>query len=185
MMAQTVSAPMAISTLEGVENDLLQGCLEGSRKAQKKLYQRYSTAMYTLAFRITGNSDSAHDVLQDAFIQIFKDLASFKGQSTLGAWIKVIVARVAGKQFKYEQRFETFEEDVHDQAIAYQDIASTSLEKAIRDLPDGCRAVFTLFEIEGYKHREIAEILKFSESTSRSQLLHAKKLLRKKLKGER
>jgi RNA polymerase sigma-70 factor, ECF subfamily len=184
MMAQTVSAPIALSELNEVELDLLQGCLEGSRKAQKKLYQRYSTAMYTLAYRITGNNDSAHDVLQEAFLDVFKDLGSFKGQSTLGAWIKKIVVRKAGKQYRYDQRFEPYEEEVHDEAISYQEFTSSVLEKSIAALPDGCRTVFTLYEVEGYKHREIAKLLKFSENTSRSQLMHAKKLLRKKLSGE-
>lgn len=184
MMAQTAIATISTTSLNSLELGLLEGCLAGDRKAQKTLYLRYSNAMYTLAFRITGNGDSAHDVLQDAFIEVFRDLKNFKKQSTLGAWIKTIVVRKASKKSQHDQRFETFEEDVHDESVPYQEFNSSVLEKMILDLPDGYRTVFTLYEIEGYKHKEIGEMLQISEGTSRSQLLHAKKMLRKKLSGE-
>ncbi|MFT4523305.1 MAG: RNA polymerase sigma factor (sigma-70 family) [Bacteroidia bacterium] len=184
MMAQTATANLVFTQLNDVEQELLNGCLDKNRAAQKKLYLRYSTAMYTLAYRITNDQDAAHDVLQDAFIEVFRDLHTFKAKSTLGAWIKTIVARKAGKQVKFEQRYEALEIDLHDTAVPYEDIASILLEKIIAMLPIGCRTVFTLFEIEGYKHKEIANMLNIAESTSRTQLLHAKKLLREQLKGE-
>jgi len=174
---------MAISDQTYPENHLLQRCLEGERLAQKELYLNYSKAMYTLAYRITNNPDLAHDVLQDAFIDVFRDLKSFKAKSTIGSWIKTIVIRKAVRQQKFEERFETFEEK-HDKGIPYEEIASTVLEQAILNLPEGYRTVFTLVEVEGYKHTEIAKMLRISESTSRSQLYHAKKTLREQLKGE-
>jgi len=140
--------------------------------------------MYTLAFRITNNQDSAHDVLQEAFIEVFKSLHQFGGKSTIGAWIKTIVIRKATRQTQFEQRFETFDEK-HDEGIDYHQFVSSALEKIILNLPEGYRTVFTLVEIEGYKHSEIAKIFNISESTSRTQLHHAKKMLRKRLKGEK
>lgn len=182
-MANTVSAQMAVSQQSIPEKNLLQKCLDGERLAQKELYLTYSRAMYTLAFRITNSRDLANDVLQDAFIEVFRDLGHFSGNGTLGSWIKTIVIRKAIRQQKFEERFETFE-DKHDVGIPYEEISSTVLEKAILDLPEGYRTVFTLTEIEGYKHKEIAEMLDISVSTSRSQLYHAKKVLQEKLKGE-
>jgi RNA polymerase sigma-70 factor (ECF subfamily) len=183
MMANTVSAQMAVSEARSPEQALVTRCLNGERTAQKELYLKYSKAMYTLAYRITNNQDHAHDVLQDAFLAVFKDLKSFQSKSTLGAWIKTIVVRTAVRQQKFESRFERFEEQ-HDHGIPYEQFASAQLEKAIHNLPEGYRTVFTLVEIEGYKHQEIAGMLNISEGTSRSQLYHAKKLLRKQLKGE-
>lgn len=183
-MANTVSAQMAISETVSREKDLLQRCLDGERLAQKELYYKYSDAMYTLAFRITNNHDLAHDVLQESFLDVFRDLKNFKEHSTLGAWIKTIVIRRAVRLQRFEERFERLDES-HDESIPYQQFASEALEAAILSLPEGYRTVFTLVEVEGYKHKEIAELLSISESTSRSQLHHAKKMLRKKLKGER
>lgn len=183
MMANSATASLTISEAQVTSKTLLQRCLEGERAAQKELYQTYCKAMYTLAYRITNNADLAHDVLQDAFIDVFRDLKSFKSSGTIGSWIKTIVIRKATKQLKFEQRFETFE-DKHDTAISYQKFSSTLLEREIGALPEGYRTVFTLAEIEGYKHAEIAKILNISVSTSRTQLFHAKRTLRSKLKDE-
>ncbi|MEZ4842968.1 MAG: RNA polymerase sigma factor [Bacteroidia bacterium] len=191
MMANTVSAQdsprriesMAAVSVRPAEKDLLQRCLDGERLAQKQLYTQYSQAMFTLAFRITNNHDLAHDVLQEAFIEVFRDLKNFKGISTLGAWIKTIVVRKAGKQTKFEQRFESFD-DKHDIGIPYHQFTSQALEREILNLPEGYRTVFTLVEVEGYKHTEIAQMLGISESTSRTQLYHAKRVLREKLANE-
>ncbi|MBO6516274.1 MAG: RNA polymerase sigma factor [Bacteroidia bacterium] len=182
-MANTVQAQLAISDQHITQDTLLQRCLKDDRLAQKELYQTYAKAMYTLAFRITNNPDLAHDVLQDAFIEVFRDLKKYSGKGTIGSWIKTIVIRKAVRQHKFEQRFERFEAK-HDVGIPYNEIASASLEKAILNLPEGYRTVFTLVEIEGYKHKEIAAMLNISESTSRTQLYHAKKTLREQLKGE-
>src|SRR6218665_1820223 len=80
------------------EAELITGCLLHDRIAQRRLYDRYKSAMYTLAYRITGDFDDANDVLQDAFIEVFKHLSQFRGDATLGAWIKQIVVRKATKK---------------------------------------------------------------------------------------
>ncbi len=175
---------MSVSREDATEKTLLQRCLEGERLAQKQLYQNYSQAMYTLAYRITNDADLAHDALQEAFIDVFQSLKSFKGSGTIGSWIKTIVIRKATKTVKFEKRFETLS-DKHELSVDYQKFTSTALEREIFALPEGYRTVFTLCEIEGYKHTEIAKMLNISESTSRTQLHHAKKRLKTKLKNER
>ena len=114
----------------------------------------------------------------------FRDLKSFKSNGTIGSWIKTIVIRKATKQVRFENRFERFEEK-HDVGISYQTFSSRLLEREISALPEGYRTVFTLSEIEGYKHAEIASMLNISVSTSRTQLFHAKRTLRERLKNER
>ena len=161
------------------EQQLIASCLTHDRLAQKTLYDRYKRAMYTLAYRITGDFETASEALQDGFLQVFRGLNSFKGESTLGAWIKTIVVRAAYKRLKINVLFEELPPQYQDEKIDWGNSLDTEyLEKAIQSLPEGFRTVFTLIEIEGYTHRETAEILGISEGTSKSQLFYAKKRLR-------
>jgi RNA polymerase sigma factor (sigma-70 family) len=91
------------------EQRLVQDCLKRERRAQKELYDRYKDAMYTIARRISNNSDDAGDTLQDAFVQVFRDLHQYSGQSTLGAWIKTIVIRTALRNVKMTPLTESME----------------------------------------------------------------------------
>ncbi len=169
------------------ERQLIDACLSHDRRAQHTLYERYSKAMYTVAYRITGDFGLAGEALQDAFLQVFRHLADFQGRSTLGAWIKTIVVRTALR--KLERRRPIPEElDARHEAghidWGYSTLDVEYLEQAIRMLPDGYRAVFVLAEVEGLAHREIAEILGISEGTSKSQLWNAKKRLQALLRRQ-
>lgn len=161
------------------EQQLISSCLKYDRLAQKALYDRYKRAMYTLAYRITGDFELASEALQDGFLQVFRGLNGFKGESTLGAWIKTIIVRAAYKRLKTNVLFEELPPQYQDEKIDWgNSLDAEYLEKAIQSLPEGFRTVFTLIEIEGYTHRETAEILSISEGTSKSQLFYAKKRLR-------
>ncbi len=167
-------------TLCMTESELIQACLRNDRLAQKELYERYCNAMYTLAYRITNDFEMANDVLQDAFIKVFKNLAKFRQESTLGAWIKTIVIRTALSKVKKEPLTESLEAKHIKEDINWgHQLDAEYLEKAIQSLPEGYRVVFTLIEIEGYTHKEVAEMLGISIGTSKSQLFYAKKRLRK------
>ncbi|MEM7510223.1 MAG: RNA polymerase sigma factor [Bacteroidota bacterium] len=164
------------------EERLVEGCLRQERKAQKMLYDRYKDAMYTLCLRITGDSDLAGDAMQEAFLGVFNGLGSFRRASTLGAWIKTIVVRHAYKRLRKEIRTINWEEaQVAEPSSHILPLEAEYLEKAIEELPIGYRTVFVLTELEGYKHHEVAEILGIATGTSKSQLYHAKKMLRKRL----
>lgn len=167
------------------EQKLVKACLANNRLAQRQLYDRYKQAMYTLAYRITGNFDTANDVLQDAFLQVFRGLKGYKAQSTLGAWIKTIVVRTAYKTLKKEPYTESLEAHHTTDLINWgdQQLHVEYLEKAIQALPEGYRAVFVLIEVEGYAHKEVAQMLDISVGTSKSQLYHAKRRLRDWLKN--
>lgn len=165
------------------EQQLLAGCLAQDRQAQYRLYQQYKTVMFSSALRILGDRALAQDALQDAFVDVFQGLAGFQQQSTLGAWIKTIVVRRALRTLRREQRMEVYDQDRHPEpAVAWHDrLTGEALDKAIGELPAGYRAVFCLVEVEGYSHREVADLLSVTEGTSKSQLYHAKRLLQRKL----
>lgn len=160
------------------EAELISGCLLQDRVAQRLLYDRYKKAMYTLAYRITGDFDDANDVLQDAFLEVFKHLNQFRGEAALGAWIRQIVIRKATKKKKIVawQNLDDSPMEIID--WGQNEINANHLETAILALADGFRTIFVLAEIEGYTHREIAVMLGISEGTSKSQLFHAKRKLR-------
>lgn len=161
------------------ETELIDGCRKHDPKFQRQLYDRYKNAMYSLAYRLVGDFEDAQDVLQEAFIEVFRNLDSFKGESTLGAWIKTILTRKAIKKFRSRIRFEKYEDLPENTLIEWETGMDVEmLEKALLSLPEGFRTVLVLYEIEGYKHAEIARMLEISEGTSKSQLFYAKKKLK-------
>ena len=164
---------------QDTQNQLIAQCLAHDRLAQRTLYDQYRRAMFTLAYRITGDFEAAAEVLQDAFLQVFKGLNNFRNESTLGAWIKTIVVRTAYRQLKTRVVFAELPPQYGETKIDYGDDSDIEyLEKAIQSLPDGFRMVFTLIEIEGFSHREVGALLGIMEGTSKSQLFYAKKKLR-------
>lgn len=164
------------------ESELIQACLRQDRLAQRALYERYNQAMYTLAYRITGDFELANDVLQEAFVKVFQHLERFRKESTLGAWIKTIVLRTAISKVKRQQTFDPEEAIPADYAVDWGDfIEAEYLQQAINSLPPGYRTVFILIEVEGYAHQEVADLLGISIGTSKSQLFYAKKRLREAL----
>ncbi|MFA9390028.1 MAG: RNA polymerase sigma factor [Prolixibacteraceae bacterium] len=165
------------------QDELIQGCLKNNRIIQKKLYDQYRVAMFSLAYRMVNDWDLAHDVLQDAFIDVFKSIHQFRGESTLGSWIRTIVVRAGISKIKERNRL-TFENlpSMETTVRFDEDFKGEQLDKAIRSLPTATRSVFVLIEVEGYKHKEVAEMLNISDGTSKSQLNYAKQLLKKKLK---
>ena len=167
------------------ESKLIALCLRGDRQAQHTLYRRSCDAMYNVCYRMLGNEPEAEDILQESFIDIFHRLDSFRGESSLGAWIKRIVVNHCLNAFKKRKlKFEEMtaqaseipqEEKVDDEGIDYE---VARVKQAIMKLPDGYRQVLTLYLIEGYDHAEIATILGIQETGSKSQYSRAKAKLR-------
>jgi RNA polymerase sigma-70 factor (ECF subfamily) len=167
-----------------VERELVLGCTRNDRIAQRDLYTKYCDAMFTIAYRIVNNRDDAHDALQDAFIQVFRDIGQYRFDSTLGAWIKTIVVRTSLRQLSKNRNlaFADMDDVKSDEMILIPDtLDSEYLEKVILSLPDGYRTVFLLTEVEGFTHEETAKMLGISPGTSKSQLHHAKKMLRNRI----
>jgi RNA polymerase sigma-70 factor (ECF subfamily) len=167
-----------------IERELVHGCTRNDRIAQRDLYHKYCDAMFTIAYRIVNNRDDAHDALQDAFIQVFRDIGQYRFDSTLGAWIKTIVVRTSLRLLSKNRNlaFADMDEAKSDEMILIPDtLDSEYLEKIILSLPDGYRTVFLLTEVEGYTHEETAKMLGISAGTSKSQLHHAKKMLKNRI----
>ncbi len=164
------------------DRELVRGCLENNRLVQRALYEEFSPRLYSLAYRLTGDHDTSNDVLQDAFIDIFRSMASFRFESSLYTWMRAITIRNAMRYLKNNARLQVVTDEIPDQAsdISFS-FTAEHLELAILSLPGQARSVFVLIEVEGYKHKEVANILNISEGTSKSQLNYAKKLLRKRL----
>jgi RNA polymerase sigma factor (sigma-70 family) len=167
-----------------LERDLVKGCTRNERIAQRELYYKYCDAMFSTAYRILNNHENAQDALQDAFIQVYRDIRQFRGSSTLGVWIKTIVVRTALHKLQKEKHlgWEIIQNNYEDVTIHVPDFMSSEyLEKAILSLPDGCRTIFLLVEVEGYTHAETAKMLNINTGTSKSQLFHARYLLKQRL----
>jgi RNA polymerase sigma-70 factor (ECF subfamily) len=175
---------------EDIHRDLIDKCRKGDNRAQYRLYKLYVKAMYNICIRMLPNRIDAEDVLQDAFVKAFKNLSRFKGESTFGAWLKRIVINQCIDQVKKSKRmfieFDGIEiADESEDELDMMDLPKPEIvHQAIKDLPEGARVVFNLFMLEGYKHKEISEMLNISESTSKSQYQRARTLLQDKLKEQ-
>ncbi len=165
-------------------HQLIQRCKHGDIQAFKIIYETHKTKIYNIAYRIHGNHEDAQDSVQDAFVLIFKKIKSFRGESALSTWFyRIVVNTCLNNIRKSKTQRESSLSDLleskanNDQNKSLQII----LEQEIQNLPTGYRAVFVLYEIEGFTHEEIGKILKISQGTSKSQLHRAKQLLRKRL----
>lgn len=159
--------------------DLVNECKQGGRKAQFELYKLYAKAMYNVAVRIVNHNGEAEDVLQDAFLDAFTRIGTFRQETTFGLWLKQIVINKSINQLR-KRKVELLSldgleiaEDVENEAsdIEYQ---VNEIKEAMGKLPDGYRVVLSLYLFEGYDHEEISHILQISENTSRSQYMRAK-----------
>lgn len=171
-------------------DELIERCLRGDTPGYKELYVRYSKAMYNTCLRMLGNTAEAEDVLQESFVEAFKNLDRFENRTSFGGWLKQICINRSINQLKKRKidwvdmeqiaGYDSPDELPFDEAeIAMQ---VESVKKAIMSLPDGYRTVLSLYLLEGYDHEEIAEILNVAESTTRTQYMRAKQKLLQILK---
>jgi RNA polymerase sigma-70 factor (ECF subfamily) len=160
---------------------LIEECRKGNSKAQFRLYEQYSKAMYNLAYRILNNKEDAEDMLQEAFVDCFRNIDSFRFESTFGAWLKKIVVNRCINYVKKKKidltLYDTLPVTIYEEEedVVYE---TDKIFKGIEMLPDGYRIILTLYLIEGYDHGEISQILGISESTSKSQYSRAREKLR-------
>jgi RNA polymerase sigma-70 factor (ECF subfamily) len=171
-----------------MHRDLIELCRKGDSRSQYRLYKLYSKAMYNICIRMVPNKIDAEDVLQDAFVSAFRNLKSYRGDSSFGAWLKRIVINKCIDFLRQKRSFilDEFTDrvaDIPETDEGIPDLDPEIVHHAIKELPEGARVVFNLFCMEGYRHKEIAETLGISESTSKSQYLRARTLLQEKLKS--
>jgi RNA polymerase sigma factor (sigma-70 family) len=172
------------------EEIILKGCREGKRSAQKQLYDKYVSSMLAICLRYSKSRDEAEDLIQEGFLKIFQNINTYRKHGSLEGWIKRIMINHALNQYKKNRKI-PFAEDVEeineneilsfDEEVEYNEpVPPETLLAMIQSLPEGYRMVFNLYVFEGYSHKEIAEAMNFSENTSKTQLMKARRQLRKK-----
>ncbi len=165
------------------EEAILSGCLQNDPVAQRELYNRYSPKMLPVCYRFAQNREDAEDMLQEGFIKVFTQIHTFQNKGAFEGWIRRIMVYNC---INFLKKFKKFSDNVDIMFADYVSVKEPSVtslmqvkqvNECIRSLPLGYRTVLNLYAIEGYSHKEIAEMLEIEESTSRSQYARAKTAL--------
>lgn len=171
------------------EQNLISACLNKERWAQKLLYEEHYPKMMGVCLRYAGSQDEALDILHEGFIKVFKNLKRYEPGTSLNAWIRRIMVNTAIDYYRKMVRRRT--EDIETaygacsmDADALSQISEQEILSVIQELSPAYRAVFNMYIIEGYSHREIADSLGITESTSRSNLVKARLKLQAALKAK-
>ena len=174
---------------ELTERELIEGCLAGVRRCQETLYDRYARRMYAVCLRYARHEMEAEDIMQEGFIRVFEKLKDFRMEGSLEGWVRRIMVHTAINQYRrkafQQERFgleRLPEEPVESDAVGR--LGEHELLAMVASLPEGYRMVFNLYAIEGFDHAEIAGMLGCGESTSRSQLAKARRLLQLKVNAK-
>lgn len=171
-------------------DQLIRGCLNGNRNAQKQFYEHFAPSMMGVCLRYADDAEMAEDFLQEGFIRIFTRLKSFRSEGSIEGWVHRVMVNTAleilrkNDVLKHSVDIETAYSISDSLPDAFRQLTTAELLKHIQSLPAGFRTVFNLFAIEGYSHQEIAAMLNISEGTSKSQYARAKAWLQKRI-GER
>ncbi len=153
---------------------------------QEMLYNRFASKMYPVCMRYCENNEDAQDLLQEGFIKIFTNLHKYRGDGSFEGWMRRIFVNTSIEHFRRKVKLiavsDTQENTIEDNDLSVlETIAQKDLIKIVQQLSPGYRQVFNMYVIEGYSHKEIADILEISEGTSKSQLARAKSILKKVL----
>lgn len=167
------------------DEELVKGCLSGDRFLQTQLYKQYAGKLYAVSLRYCKNKTEAQDVLQDSFIKIYHNMHQYRGACPLEYWMRRIVVNTALNYIKQQKKSFLYFVDLQDRIEQIDDISEENnlmsfynteeLIAIIQQLATGYQLVFNLYAIEGYSHKEIAEMLGVTESTSKSQYSRARK----------
>jgi len=171
------------------DNDIIRGCRKNNRKSQEMLYRRYAKILYNLCLVYESDRDNAKDILQDAFVKIFMNIDSFDGRGTLKNWMKKIITCTAIDRYKkniHKKQYIPIEDIVppfSNEESAVSILNTKDIISQVNRLPAGAKMIFQLYAIEGYSHKEIANLLQISEGTSKSQINRARHLLQQWIGG--
>ena len=174
--------------MDAAEIQVIELCKKGNPDSQRQLYARYSPMMFSVALRYTNARIDAEDVLQEAWIKVFRHIKSFSEHNSFEGWLRRIVVNTAITHYRRNQKHQ-FQFDIEDVHATPQDVEAfkeleytkEELEKAIAQLPKGYGTVFKMYVIDGFKHKEIADELGIDLNTSKSQLSRARKYLQEVL----
>ena len=177
------------------EMALVERCRRGELGAFEELYRAHAGKLFSLVMRMVGSPTDAEDLLQDIFLAAHRKLEGFRGESALGTWLYRLAMNqcldhLRSRSAKTGQLTDALDDeapmpDAGSRGIAAQAVAKLDLERALAQLPEGCRAAFLLYDVEGLDHREVADALGIAEGTSKSQVHKARLRLRALLGGAR
>jgi RNA polymerase sigma-70 factor (ECF subfamily) len=162
---------------------------KGNQKAQHQLFELFAPKMLSVCRQYLKNNALAEEVMLSGFLKVFTHLNSFKFEGSFEGWIRRIMVNESISQLRKEKKFQFKEEEVLENSldlVAYieTEIEVNEIQKLIDQLPNGYKTVFVLYVVEGYKHSEISEMLEITESTSKSQLFKARKMLQNSINKE-
>ena len=185
--------PSAAGGARAAELQLVERCREGELGAFEELYRQHSGRLFSLAVRMLGNPTDAEDQLQEIFLSAHRKLQSFRGESALGTWLyrlamNQLLDYVRSRAARTGQLTDGIDDDTvladaGGHRLADRAIDRIDLERALAELPEGCRAAFILHDVEGLEHKEVSEVLGIAEGTSKSQVHKARLRLRGLLRG--
>lgn len=165
--------------------ELIQKCKQQDATAQGELYKKYNAVLFAICVRYSPNFTEAEDNLQDSFITIFRKIGQYNGKGSFEGWIKRITVNTVLQKYRKKRSFEIVEEDqIEDESevvVESDEIPLDFLLKIVQELPDRYRLVFSMYVLDGYLHKEIAEMLEISEGTSKSNLARARGILKNKI----
>jgi RNA polymerase sigma-70 factor (ECF subfamily) len=170
------------------DRTLVERSRQGDVEAFEAIYRAHAGRLFNVALRMVGNRADAEDLLQDIFLTAHRKLDSFRGESALGTWLyrlamNLCLDRLRSRAAKQDHATRALDDepglaDGGSRALADRAVTRMDLERALAQLPDGCRTAFVLHDVEGLEHREVAEILGIAEGTSKSQVHKARLRLR-------
>jgi len=170
------------------EQQIIEGCARHERKAQKVLYEKYSRLLLGVCMRYASNKSEAEDILQDSFLKIFFRITDYSGTGSFVGWLRKVVVNTAithyhvNLKYRYHVEIEEYVSAESGRAGFDEDFfTADELYKVLNELPRGYRMIFNLYAVEGYKHKEIAEMMGIDTNTSKSQYSRAKAVIRDKL----
>jgi RNA polymerase sigma-70 factor (ECF subfamily) len=170
------------------EARLIKKCRNNNARAQRALYEMHKVKWFMICLRYAPSKMEAEDMLQEGLISVFKEIRQYDpDKAPFSAWSNKIMVNAAlqylrkWKDLNFHQSIDDYEDHFVQREEAFDKIGTKELNSLVQSLPDGYQIVFNLYVMEGYKHREIAEMLSISENTSKTQLLKAKSMLRDKL----
>ena len=179
---------MKIIPLYKNERQLIKKAIAGNSDAQQRLYSKHAPKMLGVCRQYIKDVHFAEDVMVQGFLKMFKNLHTFKYEGSFEGWLRRIMIRESISYLR-KQQFVVFDDEVYEnnqstEVLQSMDLDTEHIQQLIDGLPQGYKMVFILYAIEGYKHLEIAEMLSITESTSKSQLFKARKMLQDKLKKQ-
>lgn len=163
---------------------LIDGCKEGNTKSQEQIYRLLAPKLFAVCLKYSKSYEEAQDNLQDGFLLIFEKISQFNYKGSFEGWAKRVIINYILQQYRKQNLFEIVSENYPEEVeveIEEDSISIDFLTRIIQELPDRYRLVFNLYVLDGYSHKEIAEMLEINIGTSKSNLARAKAILREKI----